>query len=516
MTTTSESNKRIAKNTALLYVRMLFTMGVGFFTSRIILDALGFVDYGIYSVVGGIVSTLSILNGSMAGATQRWITIALGKGNLEYLKKVFSIGVTAQVIIALLVFLIIETAGLWYLYNYAVIPEERMIASFWVFQISTITMVLSILNVPFMGAIMAHEKMGAFALFSIIDVLMKLIICYVLYVTTSDKLIVYALLLLLTFVINFFIKQIYCYKKFEEARFKLGWDRKILKEMSSLAFWSMSGNIAYIGYSQGVTLLINLFFGPSMNAAASIANQAGNIINQFSGNFQTAMNPQITKNYAKNQFKEMHDLVFRSAKFSYFLMLIFVVPLFFEANLLLSIWLKEVPEHSVYFMRLGLFISMFMAVRNPLIVSAQANGDIRKYQFVVIPILLLVSPISYVILKLGGIPETASYVMLVIIIMAVFASAYMLRDMIHLDFMDFVKRVMLKILLVTLAAFSLPTLVYVTMDEGIMRFLVLGSVATLSCLASIYKIGLTDSEKVFIVSMIRSKLPFRYRKYFKQ
>ena len=510
--TTSESNKRIAKNTALLYVRMLFIMGVGFYTSRIVLDALGFVDFGIYSVVGGIVSTLSVLNGSMAGATQRWITIALGKENLDYLKKVFTIGVTAQVIIAVLVFLIIETVGLWYLYNYAVIPEDRINASFWVFQISVITMVLSILNVPFMAAIMAHEKMGAFAMFSIVDVVMKLIICYAVYASTSDKLIVYALLLLLTYMINFGIQQVYCYKKFEEARFKLGWDKKILKEMWSLAFWSLSGNIAFVGYSQGVTLLINLFFGPTMNAAASVASRGGNIINQFSMNFQTAMNPQITKNYAKNQFKEMHDLVYRSAKFSYFLMLIFVVPLFFEANLLLNIWLKEVPEHSVHFMRLGLFISMFIAVRNPLIVSAQANGDIKKYQFVVIPILLLVSPVSYVILKLGGIPETTSYVMLVIIIMAVFASAYMLRDMIHLDFMDFVKRVMLKILLVTLVAFSLPTLVYIMLDEGVVRFLILGTVATLSSLASIYKIGLTETERVFIVSMIRSKLPFRYRK----
>ncbi|WP_372752975.1 lipopolysaccharide biosynthesis protein [Mariniflexile sp.] len=504
--TTSESNKRIAKNTALLYVRMLFTMGVGFYTSRIILDALGFVDYGIYNVVGGIVATLSVINGSMAGATQRWITIALGKGDLAYLKKVFAVGVTAQVLIAVIVFLIIETVGLWYLYNYAVIPEDRMNASFWVFQISTLTVILSILNVPFLGAIMAHEKMGAFAMFSFIDVIMKLVICYVLYVTLLDKLIVYASLLALTVLFIFVIERAYCYKKFEEARFKLGWDKQILKEMWSLAFWSMSGNIAYIGYSQGVTLLINLFFGPAMNAAASIASQAGNIINQFSGNFQMAMNPQITKNYAKEQFKEMHDLVYRSAKFSYFLMLIFVVPLFFEANLLLNLWLKEVPAHSVYFMRLGLFISMFVAVRNPLVVSAQANGNLRKYQFVVMPILLLVTPVSYVILKLGGIPETTSYVMLVIMIAAVFASAYMLRDMIHLDFMDFVKRVMLKIFQVTIVAFSLPTLVYVFMEEGILRFLVLGTVATLSCVASIYKIGLTTSEQTFVVNMITSKI----------
>lgn len=503
---TSENNKRIAKNTILLYVRMLFTMSVGFYTSRIILDALGFVDYGIYNVVGGIVSTLSVLNGSMAGATQRWITIALGKGNVEYLKKVFSIGVSAQVLIAFAVLVIIETFGLWYLYNYAVIPVERMSASFWVFQISAITMVLNILNVPFLGAIMAHEKMGAFALFSIIDVLMKLLICYVLYVTTQDKLIIYASLLLVTYMINFFAQQIYCYKKFIEARFKLGWDKEILKQMWSLAFWSMSGNVAYIGYTQGITLLINLFFGPAMNAAMAISTQAGNIINQFSANFQTAMNPQITKSYAKSNFDQMHDLIFRSSKFSYFLMLVFVVPLFFEAELLINLWLKEVPDHTISFLRIGLFTSMFMAVRNPLITAAQAQGDLKKYQFVVIPILLMVSPISYVLFKLGGIPETASVVMLIIIIAAVFASAYMLGSMVHLNLKDYINKVLVKIFIVTVLSFIIPSIIYFMLEEGVLRFFILGSASVLACVISIFNVGLTQSERVFITTMIASKI----------
>lgn len=506
---TSESNKRIAKNTALLYVRMLFTMCIGFYTSRIILDALGIVNYGIYNVVGGIVTTLSVLNGSMAGATQRWITFALGKENLDYLKKVFSIGVSAQVIIAVIFFLIVQTLGLWYLFNYAVIPADRFNASFWVFQISAITMTLEIINVPFTAAIMAHEKMGAFAMISIFEVVMKLLICYLLYITTLDKLIVYAVLLFITYLIIFFIQKIYCYRNFREARFKLGWDKQILKEMWSLAFWSMSGNIAYVGYTQGITLLINLFFGPAMNAAIAVASQAGNIINQFSSNFQVAMNPQITKNYAKNNLKEMHDLVFRSSKFSYFLMLIFMIPLFFEAPLLISIWLKEVPDHTVNFLRIGLFISMFMAVRNPLITSAQANGDLKKYQFVVIPILLMVTPISYVLLKLGGFPEVTSLVMLFIMITAVFASAYMLRDMVSLSFMDFVKKVMAKIFVVTLLSFTVPAIVYFMLEEGIIRFLILGTLSVLTSLTSIYKVGLTNAEQIFVVTMIKSKLPLK-------
>jgi O-antigen/teichoic acid export membrane protein len=504
--TTSDNNKRIAKNTMLLYIRMFFTMGVGFFTSRVILEALGFVDYGIYNVVGGIVAMLSVLNGSMAGATQRWITIALGKDNEHYLKKVFSVGLSAQAIMVVVVFIISESLGLLYLSNYAVIPSERLDVSFWVFQISVLTVLLDIINVPFLGAIMAHERMGAFAFFSVIDVIMKLVICYALYISTHDLLLVYASLVFLTYVLNFVMMQLYCYKNFVEARFKFGWDKIMFKEMSGLAFWSMSGSIAYMGYTQGLTLLINLFFGPTMNAAAAVAGQAGNIVNQFSRNFQTALNPQITKTYAKGNYSEMHQLIFRSSKFSYFLMLFFVIPIFFEAHLLLGIWLKQVPDHTINFLRIGLFVSMFMAVRNPLVTSAQANGNIKKYQFVVISILLTVCPVSYFFLKSGFIPETTAIVMLLTIIVAVFASAYMLKDMIHLNFREFVYQVMYKILLVTLLSFILPLAIFYLMDEGIIRLFVLSAVSTVVCLASIFYVGLTDSERVFIVTIIKTQL----------
>lgn len=503
---TSENNKRIVKNTMLLYIRMFFTMGVGFFTSRVILDALGFVDYGIYNVVGGIVAMLSVLNGSMAGATQRWITLALGKDNEDYLKKVFSVGLSAQAIMVVLVFIIAESLGLVYLFNYAVIPPERLGVSFWVFQISVLTVLLDIINVPFLGVIMAHERMGAFAFFSIIEVMMKLLICYALYITTQDVLLVYASLVFLTYILNFMMMQWYCYKNFIEARFNFGWDKIMFKEMSGLAFWSMSGNIAYMGYTQGITLLINLFFGPTMNAAVAIAGQAGNIVNQFSSNFQTALNPQITKTYAKGNYSEMHQLVFRSSKFSYFLMLFFVIPIFFEAHLLLAIWLKVVPDHTVNFLRIGLFVSMFMAVRNPLVTSAQANGNIKKYQFVVISILLTVCPISYFFLKSGSIPETTAFVMLFIIIVAVFASAYMLRDMIQFNFKEFVYQVMYKILLVTIISFILPFLVYYFVEEGLIRLFVLTSVSTLASFVTIFYVGLTYSERVFVSNIMKSKI----------
>lgn len=500
------NNKRIAKNTVMLYCRMLITMAVGFYTSRVVLNTLGVVDYGIYNVVGGVVGMLSMLNGSMAGATQRWITIALGEGNEEKLKKVFAGGMTAQGIMALIVFVLAETVGLWFFYNHTVIPEDRMDAAFWVLQISIVTMILTIINVPFNGAIIAHEKMGAFAFFSIIDVTMKLLICFVLYVTTSDKLIIYTLLLFTTFLINFSIIKIYCHRHFVEAKFRFGWDTEMYKEMWGLAFWTISGNLAYVGYGQGITLLINNFFGPVMNTAVTVASQAGNIINQFSSNFQIAMNPQITKTYAVRDYENMHKLIFRSAKFSYFLMLILSIPLFFEAELLLKLWLNFVPEHSVAFLRIGLFISMFTAVRNPLVIAAMANGNLKKYQFVVNGILLMVCPISYLFLKLGCIPETTYIVFLFVMISATLASAYMLRTLVLLDFHLFVTKVFYKLLSVTLLSYIIPSVFYVYMPAGFTRFLVLSVVSVCISILVIYYCGFDMTERNFVQTIIKKKI----------
>lgn len=502
----SESNKRIAKNTLLLYVRMFFSMLVGFYTSRVVLNALGVVDYGIYNVVGGIVGALSVLNGAMAGTTQRWITIALGEGNVENLKKVFSVSLTAQLIIGVIILLIIETIGIWYLYTYAVIPIERMPAAFIVFQISALTMLLSIMNVPFNGAIIAHEKMGAYAFFSIFDVVMKLIICFALYVTPYDKLVVYAALLFLTFLINFCAIQVYSRKKFVEARLRLGWDKQMYKQMWGMTFWSMSGHAAYVGYTLGITLLINLFYGPAMNAAAGIAGRATNIINQFSGNFQIALNPQITKSYAQEKYTDMHTLMFRSAKFSYFLMLLFAVPLFYEAHFLLEFWLGNVPDRSVEFLRIGLFVSMFIAVKEPLEKAAMANGHLRNYQFVVYGILLLVCPISYVIYKLHGVPESSSYVLLFCVILAILGGAYMLRKMVQLNFNEFLRSVMVPICVFTPLCFVFPGMIYYAMPEGFYRLLLLSAISVVTTLVIVLYGVLNKHERASLLFFISSKL----------
>ncbi|WP_368331228.1 oligosaccharide flippase family protein [Phocaeicola vulgatus] len=502
----SENNKRLAQNTLILYLRMFFTMAVTFYTSRIVLKSLGIIDYGIYNVVGGIVGMLSVLNGAMAGATQRWITIAIGLKDTQYLKKVFSVSMTAQCFIGGIVFILTESIGLWYLYNYAVIPDTRLDAAFWVFQISVFTLLLNIVNVPFLGSIIAHEKMGIFASFSIIEAIMKLIICLILATTLFDKLLMYASLLLFAYMINFLWLQIYCHKKFPEARFKLGWEKQMHKEMWNLTSWTMVGHISLIGYTQGITLLINLFFGPALNAAYSIANQATNIINQFSSSFQTAINPQITKNYATKQYKEMNKLIYRSSKLSYFLMLILAVPLFYEANFLLKIWLGNIPEHSVSFMKLGIFIAMLTAVRNPLVTAAIANGHLKKYQLVVNGILIMVAPLLYIVFKLGAIVEWANIILLIAMFFAVLASAFMLQEMVFLDFKTFIKEVIYKIITVTFLSFIVPFFLYINMEEGWQRLIILGIFSTFTTICIIYYIGLTPQEGKFIKDNIIKKI----------
>ena len=345
---------------------MFFMMLVSFYTSRIVLNVLGVVDYGVYNVVGGIVGILSALTTSMAISTQRWLTIALGKGDEHFLRKTFSVGLATQGILSAILLILMESVGLWYLYQYAVIPEERMGAAFWVFQISVATSAITVLSVPFHGVILAHEKMDVYALFSIIDILSKLAICFILPAIHADKLTAYGLLLFAAFVVYTACMWTYCRRKFSEVRFQPLFDKAMMKSIGKLAFWNMTGKIVYASYSQGLILLINAFFGPAVNAASAISSQATNILNQFGHNIQISANPQITKNYASGNYQEMQKLVFRSIKFSYYLMLLIAVPLFYEAEILLRFWLGYVPEHAVLFTQLAVFWTLTASISNPL------------------------------------------------------------------------------------------------------------------------------------------------------
>jgi O-antigen/teichoic acid export membrane protein len=507
----SEGNKLIFDNAILLYTRMALTMIVGFLTTRIVLDELGATDYGTYFVVGGIVAIFSLLNGSMSGATQRWITIGLGEGNQERLNKIFAVGMTAQLVIIFIAVLLYESLGLLYLNDYAVFPEERKQAIFWVFQFSVITAIIQLLSVPFMGAITAHEKMSALIYVAFIDVGIKISICILLPFISLDKLVFYAALILLAEILKMFFYIYYC-KRFEESKFKFAWDKTIFKDMWRIAFWSFSGSWAYMSYTVGITLLINSFFGPAANAAAGIASQAVNIVNQFRANFQQAMNPQITKNFAQKKLPEMEKLVIRSSKFSQYLVVIFGIPLLLEAPFLLELWLKEVPEYTVAFLQVGLFVTMAMTIREPLVTSAMASGNLKRYSLVVISILMLILPMAYVAYELGAPITTGPWISFVIMCIAILASAYMLKNMTGLRLKYFLKGAILPALIVTIFSFIPPYLTQMLFDQGWIRLMIVSFISLLTTILIVYIFGLEKGEKSFFknkIIIIFSKLSFR-------
>lgn len=323
MSDTSANNKRIAKNTLMLYIRMLFTMAVSLFTSRVVLNTLGVEDYGIQNVVGGVISMFTFINGGMVSSTQRYLNFEIVKGNADRLRSVFNTALQIHALIALVIIILGETVGLWFLLEKLVIPEERMTAAMWVYQCSIIACAVNILSVPYNADIIAHEKMSAFAYISILDVTLKLVIVYLLVVSPIDKLIAYAILTLLVQLLIRYVYTRYCNKHFQESFVEWRFNKPLFKEMLSFAGWSFLGNLAAILYTQGLNMMLNIFFGPVVNAARGIAVQVQSAVHQFVSGFQTALNPQITKNYASGDLEQMHSLMFRSARFSFLLLFLY-------------------------------------------------------------------------------------------------------------------------------------------------------------------------------------------------
>lgn len=504
-------NKRIAKNTALLYVRMLFSMVVGLFTSRVILASLGVVDYGINNVVGGVVAMFGFLNAAMTTSTQHYLTYELGRGDTERLGLTFMTSMYIHILIAVAVVVLAETVGLWFLKNKIVIPDGREVAAMYCYQFAILSTVISILSYPFNAAIVSHERMSAFAYISILDVILKLAIAYILYTVNSDKLIVYSILLFSVQILLTLIYVIYCRKHFEETHFRRLWDTKLLKEMGSFAGWNMWGNIAWILFTQGINILLNIFFGPVVNAARGVAVQAQGTIMQFSGNFQTAINPQITKTYSQNDLTNMHRLIFRSSKFTFFLLLCLSLPVILEADVILSVWLKEVPEYTAIFLRLMLCIAIIDAVANPLMVSAAATGKVKVYQSVVGGILLAIVPISYIVLKLGGNPYSVFIVHLCICIIAFIVRLYIVKPLIKITIPDYIANVIARCALVAIPAIGLSILFKVLLPQSVLYAALVCCLSAATVAVFAYYVGLTEHEREVIGGKVTEVIN-RFRK----
>lgn len=500
------NNKRIAKNTLLLYLRMLLLMAVSLYTSRVVLEVLGVTDYGIYNVVGGIVSMLGFLNSSMSNAVQRFLSYEIGKGITGKVAHVFNIAMLAHFFIAIVVFIILELAGFWYLNNHMVLPVERLVAANWVLQCTVVTTMFSIMQVPYNAIIIAKEDMGIYAYISIFEVVLRLLIVYILLIGSFDRLKLYAVLMMIATLVVLMINRIYCIRKYREAHFKFVRDKQLLKEMTSFASWNMFGEIAWVATGQGVNIILNLFYGPTINAARGLAEQINAAVMRFINNFQVALNPQITKSYSSGELEDMKRLLYMGTKISYFVLFLLALPIVIEMDFILGLWLHVVPTHTTLFCQLILICSLTACVSNLLAQVARAYGKIRKYQMIVSLFLLLNFPLSYIILKFGASAEMTVVINIFIQGLLLFVRLLLIRSMIELSIRQFVLNVIIPIIGVTGFAVVLPIFWKCYSNTSIINSLITIVLALMSSTASVFYLGMKKSERSKIKCLIVKKI----------
>lgn len=497
-----ENTKRIAKNTLMLYVRMLFGMLVSLYTSRVVLSTLGVEDYGIYNVVGGFVAMFSLVSMSLSSSVGRFLTFELGKGDMERLKETFSTSLLIHLGLAGIVLVLAESVGIWFLNTQMTIPAERLYAANWVFQASVLAFMFGLFSVPYNASIAAHERMSAFAYIGILDVVLRLlIVLFIAYVPFRfDKMIVYSLLLVGVGISLQGVYWTYCRKNFEECRrVRLSFNKTCWKEMSAFAGWNFIGCTAGLLKDQGVNILLNLFMGPVVNAARGIAVSANAAVSGFAGNFMYALSPQITKSYATGDREYMFSLVERGSRFSFYIMLIMALPILFETEFVLGVWLGNYPEHTVSFLRLVLILSLCDILSNTLITLQNSTGRIRNYQLAVGGMLMMNFPLSYVCLKCGLAPESVYSVAVFVSICCLLLRLLFLRTMVGLSIYSFLKNVCLNVVSVTLVAIIVPVLVIVWADfQGWKHFFLVVPVCLFCSAISIYYLGCSRSERDFI------------------
>lgn len=501
------SNRTIAKNTLMLYARSILMMLIGLYTSRVILRALGVTDFGIYNAVGGIVGMFSFISASLGNATSRFITIAIGKGNQEDINRTFGNIKVIYYGLSVIVIFLGETVGLWFLCSQMTIPSERMTAAFWVYQYSILSTVLFLICVPYNSVIIAHERMSAFAYISLFDAMMKLGICYILLITPYDRLILYATLIVIVEIIDRGVYTYYCQRHFEESHVKAKVFKTQFRELISFSGWTISGNIAWICNTQGVNLILNVFFGPVVNAARGIAMQVQGIVTQFITNFQTAINPQITKSLSNDNYTRVHSLLKMSSKFSYYLLLLMSVPLIIEAPFVLELWLGIVPDNTVSFLRIILVATILKTLSNPLWTSVLATGKLRKYMIYDNSILLMVLPCIIVIFKFSNTSPIWAFITIVIAeVIALFLRIWIVLPLIRLKYIDYLQSVLLPTIGVTVLCPLVPMWIYNKVDHSIKGFIAVTVISVVSTFITIWGIGLTMIERKTITDFVKQRL----------
>ena len=506
MSTVSDNNKRIAKNTLILYARMFLVMFISLYTSRIILKTLGISDFGIFNVVGGVVMMMNVVNSAMSVSTQRYLTFELGKKDYVQFTKTFSMCMNIFFLLCVLILVLGETVGLWFVNTYLIIPQERMEAANWVYQFSLLSCMCTLLSNPYNATIISHERMNVYAYIGITEVFLKLAIVYVLQIIQIDRLTTYGVLTFISSLTITLIYRWYCVKHFAEVRYSFYWNRQLFKQLASYSGWNLFGSLSGVAKGQGLNILINIFFGPSVNAARGIAYQVNGVIQSFFSNFYTAVRPQITKYYAQGNKEDMFKLIFNSSKMAFFLILFISLPLVIETPFIIQLWLGQMPEYVVPFVRLVIVITAIDSMSTPLMTAIHATGNNRLYQFSVGLIMIMTLPISYIFLKSGYSPLSVFVISLVLSMISLFVRLGIAHRQIGLPFIEYTKHVVFRSFLVPSLAFIIPAWLHCIMQPGWIATVSVCSMCVVNSLCFAFFAGLSLSEQQVLANLLKNKL----------
>ena len=488
---------------------MLFSMLVTLYTSRVILDKLGVSDFGIYNVVGGIATIFTFVNTAMTSSTQRFLVFELGKKESSKINEVFSLSVMNHLVMAVMIVVLCETLGLWFLDNKLNIPDERMVAATICFHVSIAITALMVINTPFNADVIANEKMSFFAYISIIEVICRLLVVYLISWISYDRLISYSFLLLFVQILINICYYVYCRSMFSESRFRFVRNWKLQKEMLCFSSWTLIGNLSNVLNNQGLNFLLNMFFGPVVNAARGIAMQCQNAILRFGANFQIAIHPQITKAYAARDFKRSRSLFYKSIEYTFYLLFFLSLPVLMEIDFILSIWLKVVPENTSMMLRFMLLASIIDCISNPAICIAEATGNIKKFQLISYSVAISILPVSYIVFKVGGNLEIVFALTVLFSLITFIIRFLLIKKIIKTSIPEFFKKVVLKFITIVITSSFIPIVLLYVMDDGWLKFLLVVTISFLATIISYWTIGFSNNEKSFVLKKIQA---FRYKK----
>lgn len=503
MDTSNQNSKRLAKNTLFLYFRMIIIMGVTLYTSRVVLNTLGVQDFGIYNVVGGVVAMFGIVTGALSAAVSRFLNIEMGKNNKKNLRNVFSTSVFIHVFLAIIVAVLAELIGPWFIESKMTIPADRLTAAMWVFHCSIATFVINLISIPYNACIIANENMKIYAYVSILEATLKLLIVYLLVVFSIDKLQLYGILMLCVALTIRAIYQLYCNKKYAESHLVWHIDTELVKQMSGFASWNMLGSLSVIFADQGVNILLNIFCSPIVNAARGIAVQVNNAVNQFASNFMVALNPQITKSYGAQELDKYKELMTKGSKLSVIMLTCLSLPILIETDYILTLWLKEVPEHAVMFVQLILLFAISEAFSGTFTTGLLATGKIKWLMILVAGTRLMNFPISWIVLKIFGVPELTMLISIVLSQVCLLLRLVLLKKHIEINVLTYYVTVVLKMILLGVIVFAVCHIVLVnTYPHSFSRLIMTTFVAELLYIPIVYVVGLNKSEKMFVLDIV--------------